>query len=100
MAKNKTPGDNRRAGAVKKRSQIPNKLTGTWTKKDAKSGKFMDVKADPKPFKGVRKAKAAAAKKAVAGKSVARKAATKKIVAKKIVAKKPAAKKGAARKRA
>jgi hypothetical protein len=79
MAKNKTPGDNRRAGAVKKRSQIRNKLTGTWTKRDAASGKFLDVKADPKPFKGVRKPKAAA---------------------KKVVAKKPAAKKAAARKRA
>jgi hypothetical protein len=84
MAKNKTPGDNRRAGAVKKRSQIKNKVTGTWTKRDAGSGKFMDVKADPKPFKGVRKPKAAA----------------KKVVAKRVVAKKPAAKKTAARKRA
>jgi hypothetical protein len=84
MAKNKTPGDNRRAGAVKTRSQIPNKLTGTWTKRDASSGKFMDVKADPKPFKGVRKPKAAA----------------KKVAAKTAVAKKPAAKKTAARKRA
>ena len=84
MAKNKTPGDNRRVGAVKTRSQIKNKVTGTWTKRDASSGKFMDVKADPKPFKGVRKPKAAA----------------KKVVAKRVVAKKPAAKKTAARKRA
>ena len=57
MAKNKTPGDNRRAGAVKTRSQTPNVLTGTWTKRDDKSGKFMDQKADDKPFKGVRKEK-------------------------------------------
>jgi len=90
MAKNKTVGDDHRVGAVKRRSQIKNKLTGTWTKRDEKSGKFMDVKADPKPFKGVRKPKAAAAKKAVA----------KKAVAKKLAAKKPAAKKAAARKRA
>jgi hypothetical protein len=62
MAKNKTPGDNRRVGAVKARSQIKNKLTGTWTKRDTKSGKFKDVKADPKPFKGVRKPRKAAAK--------------------------------------
>ena len=55
MAKNKTPGDSKRAGAVKTRSQIKNPITGTWTKRDDKSGKFMDVKADPKPFKGVRK---------------------------------------------
>ena len=57
MAKNKTPGDEHRVGAVKSRSQIKNPLTGTWTKRDDKSGKFMDVKADRKPFKGVRKEK-------------------------------------------
>jgi len=57
MAKNKEAGDDRRVGAVKGRSQIKNPLTGTWTKRDDKSGKFMDVKADPKPFKGVRKEK-------------------------------------------
>jgi hypothetical protein len=96
MAKNKTPGDNRRAGAVKKRSQIRNKVTGTWTKRDAKSGKFLDVKADPKPFKGVRKAKAATAKTA-AKKGAARKAVARKPAA---TAKRPAAKKTAARKRA
>jgi hypothetical protein len=60
MAKNKTAGDDRRVGAVKARSQVKNPLTGTWTKRDDKSGKFMDVKADPKPFKGVRKEKAKA----------------------------------------
>ena len=57
MAKNKTAGDNQRKGAVKTRSQTPNPITGTWSKRDDKSGKFMDVKADPKPFKGVRKEK-------------------------------------------
>jgi len=76
MAKNKTPGDNRRVGAVKTRSQIKNKLTGTWTKRDETSGKFLDVKADPKPFKGVRKPRKAAAKKA-AKKPAARKPARK-----------------------
>jgi hypothetical protein len=76
MAKNKTPGDNRRVGAVKTRSQIKNKITGTWTKRDEKSGKFLDVKADPKPFKGVRKPRKAAAKKA-AKKPAARKPARK-----------------------
>ena len=30
---------------------------GKWTKRDDKSGKFMDQKADNKPFKGVRKEK-------------------------------------------
>jgi hypothetical protein len=57
MAKNKTPGDNRRVGAVKTRSQVKNPVTGKWTKRDDKSGKFMDQKADSKPFKGVRKEK-------------------------------------------
>jgi hypothetical protein len=57
MAKNKAPGDDRRAGAVKKRSQVKNPITGTWTKRDDISGKFMDVKANAKPFKGVRKAR-------------------------------------------
>ena len=55
MAKNKTAGDNQRKGAVKTRSQIKNPITGTWTKRDDKSGKFLDVKADRRPFKGVRK---------------------------------------------
>ena len=57
MAKNKTSGDDRRVGAVKGRSQVKNEVTGTWTKREDSSGKFMDVKADAKPFKGVRKEK-------------------------------------------
>lgn len=57
MAKNKEPGDNRRVGAVKERSQVHNPKTDTWTKRDADSGKFLDQKADKKPFKGVRKEK-------------------------------------------
>ena len=57
MAKNKRAGDDRRIGAVKSRSQIKNPVTGTWTKRDDKTGKFMDVKSDLKPFKGVRKDK-------------------------------------------
>jgi hypothetical protein len=57
MAKNKVHGDDRRVGAVKGRSQVKNPVTGTWTKRDDKSGKFMDVKADTKPFKGVHKTK-------------------------------------------
>ena len=53
----KKAGDGPRAGAVKARSQIKNSVTGTWTKRDDKTGKFVDVKCDPKPFKGVRKTK-------------------------------------------
>lgn len=57
MAKNKPTGDNRRIGAVKERSQTFNPKTEKWVKRDADSGKFMDQKADDKPFKGVRKEK-------------------------------------------
>ena len=77
MAKNKTPGDDMRVGAVKARSQIKNPITGTWTKRDDTSGKFMDVKADPMPFVGVRKEKKAAPSPKAAIKSApAKKAAT------------------------
>jgi hypothetical protein len=58
MAKNKEAGDNKRAGAVKARSQVKNPKTGLYTKRDAGSGKFMDTKTSSKaPFKGVRKEK-------------------------------------------
>ncbi len=57
MASNKPTGDNSRKGAVKKRSQLENPLTGTMTKRDKNSGKFMDVKTTDKKFKGVRKEK-------------------------------------------
>lgn len=93
MAKNKEAGDNRRVGAVKSRSQIKNVITGTWTKRDEKSGKFLDVKEDKKPFKGVRKKASGAAAKTAAAKS----AAAKKASAKKAPAKKPAAKKAVKR---
>ena len=56
MAKIKIAGDHQRKGAVKSRSQIKNPITGTWTKRDDRSGKFLDVKGDSFPFKGVRKA--------------------------------------------
>jgi hypothetical protein len=57
MAKNKEPGDDRRVGAVKERSQVKSPVTGNWTKRDAGSGKFMDQREGGKPFKGVRKEK-------------------------------------------
>lgn len=91
MARNKEVGDNRRVGAVKKRSQIKNKLTGTWTKRDDDTGKFLDVKDDAKPFKGVRKP-AAKSKVKVKVKAVAKKVAAKKPAAKKLAAKKLAVK--------
>lgn len=57
MAKNKPYGDNARRGAVKGRSQTQNPKTDQWVKRDTSTGKFMDVKQDGKPFKGVRKEK-------------------------------------------
>ena len=59
MAVNRPVGDNARKGAVRKRSQLKNKLAGGWTKRSKKSGKFLDVKRSAKKFKGVRKEKTA-----------------------------------------
>ena len=53
MAKN--TGQNFRRGAVRDRSQTFNPQNQTWTKRDDGTGRFIDGKADPKPFKGVRK---------------------------------------------
>lgn len=55
MATNPPTGDNRRNGAVRDRSQTYNPANDRWTKRDAGTGRFMDQKADSKPFKGVRK---------------------------------------------
>ena len=57
MAVNKPVGDSARKGAVKKRSQRKTKLMGktAWTKRNKKSGQFMDVKKSKKKFKGVRR---------------------------------------------
>ena len=56
VATNKPTGDNRRIGAVRQRSQtkMPD---GRWVKRDETTGRFMDIKSDKKPFKGVRKEK-------------------------------------------
>ena len=58
MAVNKPVGDNARKGAVKKRTQLKNKLTGTSTKRNKNGGEFMAVKKTAKKFKGVRREKA------------------------------------------
>ena len=55
MATNPPTGDNARRGQVTDRSQTYNPVTGHWTKRDTGTGRFMDQKADSKPFKGVRK---------------------------------------------
>ena len=51
------PKDNSRKGAIKDRSQVQNPKTGLWTKRDADTGKFIDVKTSGGKFKGVRKEK-------------------------------------------
>ena len=57
MATNPPTGDNARKGAVRDRSQTHNPQNDRWVKRDRDTGKFMDVKSDTKPFKGVRKEK-------------------------------------------
>jgi hypothetical protein len=54
MATNKPAGDGHRIGAVRKRSQLENPITGTMTKRNKESGAFMDVKKGTGKFKGVR----------------------------------------------
>lgn len=57
MATNPPKGDGHRNGAVRDRSQVYNPQNERWTKRDGDTGRFMDQKADPKPFKGVTKEK-------------------------------------------
>lgn len=57
MATNPPTGDGHRKGAVRSRSQVHNPTNDKWTKRDAKTGRFMDQKADNAPFKGVRREK-------------------------------------------
>lgn len=56
MATNPPIGDGHRKGAVRDRSQVFNPKIDKWVKRGP-DGKFMDQKADDKPFKGVRKEK-------------------------------------------
>ena len=55
MATNPPSGDGHRNGAVRDRSQTHNPKTDQWIKRDDGTGRFMDVKQDGTPFKGVRK---------------------------------------------
>lgn len=56
MATNQNKHDGHREGAVRDRSQFqtPN---GDWAKRDANTGRIVDVKKSGDPFKGVRKEK-------------------------------------------
>ena len=55
MARNGKTGDSHRNGAIQDRSQIHKRKTDQWVKRDADTGRFIDVKEDGTPFKGVRK---------------------------------------------
>lgn len=57
MARNGKVGDGHRNGAVRGRTQTFNPKTGNWVKRNSDTGKFMDVKSDGTPFKGVTKEK-------------------------------------------
>lgn len=57
MATNPPSGDGHRNGAVRGRSQVYNPKTGLYVKRNITTGRFMDVKQDGTPFKGVRKEK-------------------------------------------
>ncbi|HPA07978.1 MAG TPA: hypothetical protein PLK36_00120 [Methanoregulaceae archaeon] len=55
MAKNTIKGY--RIGPVDDRSQVLNPKTDQFVKRDTTTGKFIDVKQDGQPFKGVRREK-------------------------------------------
>ena len=55
MAKNGIKGDNHRQGEIKNRSQAYNPITKKFVEFDTGSGKIINVKKTPGPFKGVRK---------------------------------------------
>jgi hypothetical protein len=57
MATNPPTGDGHRNGAVRERSQVYNPKNDCYVKRDTETGRFMDVKSDGEPFKGVRKEK-------------------------------------------
>jgi hypothetical protein len=55
MATNPPKGSGRK-GVVRGRSQFQGP-GGAWAKRDTRTGRILDRKADSKPFKGVRKEK-------------------------------------------
>ncbi|WP_346663183.1 hypothetical protein [uncultured Merdimonas sp.] len=57
MATNFPSGDGHRNGAVKDRSQAFNPVTKQWVKRNSGTGRFVGVKKNGTPFKGVRKEK-------------------------------------------
>ena len=57
MATNSPSGDGHRNGAVRDRSQTFNPVTKQWVKRHSGTGRFVGVKKNGTPFKGVRKEK-------------------------------------------
>lgn len=55
MATNPPRGDGHRNGAVRDRSQVFNPQIQRWVKRDSETGRFINVKADADPYKGVRR---------------------------------------------
>lgn len=56
MAKNPPKGPGR-IGSINDRSQVHNPKNNRWVKIDNETHRFIDQKADSKPFKGVTKKK-------------------------------------------
>jgi hypothetical protein len=54
MAKN--TGSGHRKGAIRNRSQTKS-TSGNYVKRDGKTGRFLNVKSDKSPFKGIRREK-------------------------------------------
>lgn len=72
MARN--TGKDSRKGAVSGRTQVFNPATGHYVKRDSATGRFMDVKSDGTPFKGVTKEKTSVKSNPSVNKSTAKKA--------------------------
>lgn len=72
MARN--TGKDSRKGTIKKRTQVYNPSTGHYVKRDSETGRFIDVKSDGKPFKGVAKEKSTVKSNPSVKKSTAKKA--------------------------
>ena len=53
MAKNGISGDNKRIGAIKKRTQVLNTKTNLYVKRDKNTGQFIDVKTTGGKFKEI-----------------------------------------------
>jgi hypothetical protein len=51
MAKSPLPGDGHRHGQVTDRSQAYNPHNDRWVKRNTDTGRFIDQKVDPNPFK-------------------------------------------------